>query len=91
MTITAGNSTNGTSADASGTNGGVAIYADVLNITTTGSLSVYGGDGGNGATGSPGSNGRDADKFIGKAAKTGETEISEEMEVWAVRQSYASK
>lgn len=53
----AGNGANGTKSGEAGKDGGTAVYANVLNVTGSGSLKIYGGKGGAGATGATGSTG----------------------------------
>lgn len=54
MSITAGNGAEGSSANADGGNGGVAVYADMLSVNMDNTLTVTGGNGGNGLTGTDG-------------------------------------
>ena len=55
LTLTAGKGSDGSSAGASGADGGVAIYADAMTIDMDGEIFVVGGDGGNGSEGKTGS------------------------------------
>ena len=79
MNITAGNGVNGASTGASGTHGGVAIYAEETTVNMmnvfTGTLNVTGGNGGNGTTGSTGTTGSDGERrdWVGGKAGNGGT------------------
>ena len=71
LDIYGGHGANGSSAGASGQNGGTGIVANNITVGMTGSLFVYGGNGGNGAAGSNGNNGSGNDAPGGNGGKGG--------------------
>ena len=73
LTVKGGNGANGSSADASGKNGGTAITVRNLTVdmTGSGSLTVNGGNGGAGIAGSVGSNGTDGKADGGNGTNSG--------------------
>ncbi len=57
MNIIAGSGTDGQSAGASGTDGGIAVYATTMSMNMNGILNITGGTGGNGIAGKAGDKG----------------------------------